>query len=283
MIYVIAGSEEDFKEYLKNKQLQLWDATFVNNPAQLEGLEIEEQYLHATQLGLARSDKSALFNAPKTLTPPQQRYFMKEKYIHRSEARQSTTEVKIGEECQKEVYDLALEIFQRYGLKSVMDVGCGGALKLINRFGKLKKNNLLGMDTPETFKWLLQKYPKRMWVESPVMEPVADWRIGKGDLFQGFDLMICADVIEHLAEPDNLMAFVLVTLPEFIVLSTPNRDLLQEMFADGPPRNPAHYREWTHEEFSKYTAYWLHDEYDVVAVKPVDGSGQALVLRRLEK
>jgi hypothetical protein len=39
--------------------------------------------------------------------------------------------------------------------------------------------------------------------------------------------------------------------PKLIVLSTPDRDLL-ERTPDGPPKNRAHVREWTMPEFYNY-------------------------------
>ena len=92
---------------------------------------------------------------------------------------------------------------------------------------------------------LEKKYPDRKWSTANFGD--------KWDLEQ--DVVICADVIEHLVDPDELIQFIKNLKFTFLVLSTPDRSLMYKRWQRGyygPPRNPAHVREWTRYEFLKY-------------------------------
>jgi SAM-dependent methyltransferase len=69
-----------------------------------------------------------------------------------------------------------------------------------------------------------------------------------------FDLIICADVIEHLVDPDVVLRWIrLFSKPTSrIVLSTPERDLRRGRRSLGPPENLGHVREWNSREFCAY-------------------------------
>ena len=82
------------------------------------------------------------------------------------------------------------------------------------------------------------KYPNKSWTDT--FEPI-----------QNMDVIIASDVIEHIGNPDELLDLIDVSKPKLIVLSTPNRDLLQKG-QDGPPKNTAHFREWSFDEFNRY-------------------------------
>jgi len=66
------------------------------------------------------------------------------------------------------------------------------------------------------------------------------------------DLVICADVIEHLPDPNQLLAFVKLLSPCNIIFSTPDRNLLRVGIHNGPPRDLAQVREWSMPEFRAY-------------------------------
>jgi hypothetical protein len=56
-------------------------------------------------------------------------------------------------------------------------------------------------------------------------------------------------------DPDQLLARVAAVAQKYIILSTPDRNLLYSLsspFYHGPPRNPWHIREWTYIEFELY-------------------------------
>lgn len=146
--------------------------------------------------------------------------------------------------CQDEVYAHARKLFDAAGYKSVIDVGTGSGFKLMKYF---KDAETLGTDIGENLRYVKKTYPDRKWKSVPFSKPV-----------QGFDLLICADVIEHIVDPDQLMKFIVGCKPQMVVISTPDRDNLQSMFADGPPKNLSHVREWTGPEFHAYMNQFLN-------------------------
>lgn len=69
------------------------------------------------------------------------------------------------------------------------------------------------------------------------------------------DVVICADVIEHVIDPQRLLDFIDECRFRHLVISTPARDLLYRPWAPrywGPPRNRTHQREWTRREFRAF-------------------------------
>ena len=137
-----------------------------------------------------------------------------------------------GPEWQREVYEKAAAIAQP-GWR-VLDFGCGSSEKLLFHF---QYYDTLGVDLPPTVDWLNSYYPKRRWLAS--WEP------------QPCDLLIAADVIEHLANPDWLLEYIALCAPRVAVISTPAREYLFPE-AQRRPTGPHHAREWTAEEFKKY-------------------------------
>jgi hypothetical protein len=142
-------------------------------------------------------------------------------------------------EWQDEVYQFANEIAGREQLASVCDVGCGSAFKLMKYFPEIQT---IGLDLEPTVRKLRNKYPNRRWL-------VCDFSIPPP--FSP-DLVICSDVIEHLADPNQLLEFVGNLRPRYIIFSTPDRNLFRIGSHNGPPRNPAHVREWSMPQFRAY-------------------------------
>ena len=73
------------------------------------------------------------------------------------------------------------------------------------------------------------------------------------------ELVICADVIEHLQNPDVIVEAIKKSGAKIAVISTPDRSLIPGGMS-GPPRNPHHVREWTMKEFDSY----LRQHFDVL-------------------
>jgi SAM-dependent methyltransferase len=175
-------------------------------------------------------------------------YFIHAGYRHRTEAiYYDDTENR--DQWQNEVYKFAREVFDQKNLKAVCDVGCGSGYKLVKYF---KDCNIIGLDAAKTCAWLRREYPHLTWMELGLKSPPS---------LQA-DLIIASDVIEHLLDPDDLLSYLAALNPRFIVLSTPDRNLLRAGTHNGPPRNPAHVREWSFVEFEAYIAsrfeVWEH-------------------------
>lgn len=155
---------------------------------------------------------------------------------------------------QKEVYLLAQKLMvHNPQWNSVIDIGCGSGYKLIKYLGSYET---IGVELPISLGHLHRTYPQR------------DWREYNDSLFATCspDLLICADVIEHVEEPDQFLEQLQLfqTVKKFI-FSTPDRELVRGPKDMGPPANLAHYREWTIKEFQKYLShFFLVEEISVV-------------------
>ena len=175
------------------------------------------------------------------------RYDIVPGYRHRAEPSYcNATATK--DDWQSEVYAYAAAAMDREGLCSVFDIGCGSAFKLVQFLGD---RQTIGFDVSETVRFLRERYPDRRW-------EVSDF--SAADHYPPPDLVVCSDVVEHVSDPDALMAFITALCPRRVVLSTPDRNLVYppgSRFLLGPPQNPTHLREWTFAEFARYAARHL--------------------------
>ncbi len=175
-------------------------------------------------------------------------YKIKQNYNHRKEYVQlDKTDLDSSDEFQKEVYQYARSLLNEHKLKTILDIGTGSGYKLVNNF---RDKKFVGLDLEPNLSFLKKKYPLFDWRLSDFNKPPE----GK------FDLIICSDVIEHLLNPDELLEFIKKIDFEFLVLSTPERSVIQELQRSfgwdvkesGPPCNVHHIREWSQEELKMY-------------------------------
>jgi hypothetical protein len=166
----------------------------------------------------------------------------------------------LKDEWQNEVYKAARTLADQHRLRTVLDIGTGSAYKLLKYFSG---EETLGMDLPPTVRWLRRTYPDRNWTDRFEPRP-------------GYRLALCADVIEHVPEPDQVLDLIERCQPELAVISTPDRSLLKRGH-DGPPGNKAHVREWTYDEFAHYIGrrFRIVDHF----ITNVQQSTQAIVAR----
>lgn len=153
------------------------------------------------------------------------------------------------DEWQNEVYAYAENILNKYSLNSIIDYGCGSGFKLIKYF---KNYDYLGLDLENTIKLINKK--NFISIEN------LDFNI----FYKKYDITICADVIEHVKDPDIILNNIKIINSKFIIFSTPDRSILYDennpLFL-GPPKNITHIREWTFEEFEKYI---LNNNFDII-------------------
>lgn len=143
---------------------------------------------------------------------------------------------------QLEVYLFALGLMVKNGFKTVADIGCGSGYKLVNY---LKDYDTVGVELAENVLFLKDKYPEQKWLES-------DFSL-KTEI--DADVIIFSDVIEHLVDPDLALNYIKNQHFKYLIISTPAREFVykaSELWSYGPPRNPAHQREWTMDEFRAY-------------------------------
>ncbi len=141
-----------------------------------------------------------------------------------------------------EVYLHALGLMKKHNFKSVIDIGCGSAYKLITYF---EEYQTVGLELPVNVEILKERYPEKRW---EVCNLTKDPELST-------DVVICSDVIEHLVDPDELITFIKTIDFKYLVISTPDRSLIHKPWKVkyyGPPKNKAHIREWTFHEFNKY-------------------------------
>ena len=169
-------------------------------------------------------------------------HFIHDGYQHR-QSYQHFDDTDLKDEWQREIYQLGSELCRKDGLPKVCDIGCGSGYKLLKYFSPLRT---LGIEVSPTYEWLLKRYPNRSWMKSDF----------HATLSEPYDLVIAADVIEHLLNPDELLRFIGRISFRYAILSTPDRDLLP-MAHYGPPSNPAHIREWSFAEFEAYIAEYF--------------------------
>lgn len=162
-------------------------------------------------------------------------YKINEHYVSRNQI-EFYDDTSNTDEWQDEVYQYARSIFDKNDFNSILDIGTGSGYKLCKYF---EKENTLGIDLPETVKFLKEKYPLKSWISNFKEQ-------------EGYDLIICSDVIEHLLDPDELLSIISKSKPKMIILSTPDRSLISKEFQNGPPKNVSHVREWSFEEFNNY-------------------------------
>lgn len=197
---------------------------------------------------------------------PRENYYIRTPYTSRRSV-EYLDERSGTDTYQREVYLLVRELASEYGLKSVLDIGCGGGYKLVNYLGHL---DIVGTEVSETVTWLKDRYPEREW-------QISDF---SATLPKRFDFILAADVIEHLPDPTMILDFVSRQDFQFLIISTPERNLLKNSGSrTGPPTNPNHIREWTLAEFNRFTSDYFDIVYHYVS-NPQQATQCAVAIRR---
>lgn len=148
---------------------------------------------------------------------------------------------------QDAVYARARELARANDYRSVADYGCGSGYKLMKYFGGF---HTVGYELEPSLSYLRSTYPEKKWA-APSNATIYG------------DMLICADVIEHVDNPVALLESFKSGPLRTIVLSTPALEILAERGESprlGPPNNESHLREWTTREFYDFVS--MH--FDVV-------------------
>lgn len=198
---------------------------------------------------LARVGKKIIFRLIGPLNrifQPSHLYNIKRGYHHAVFAENyNATETR--DEWQKEVYQLASQIWTKSNGSSVIDVGCGSGYKLLQYFASAPTT---GIEVEPTLSWLRQAYPDRKWLNFAELDPSQ----------LSADILICADVIEHLSHPDELLQFIQQIHFCKLIISTPEREAVAGKSDYGPPENTCHFREWNAAEFREYLSNFFQVE-----------------------
>jgi len=142
---------------------------------------------------------------------------------------------------QRHVYAWAAELIQDHGLRSVLDVGCGPGVKIREMIAS-RCEDITGVDQPSALAQARVHVPRATLVEADLERPGL-W------LGRRFDLVICADVVEHMVDPDPLMRVLLEHAGGLVLISTPERERERGRGCLESSK-PEHVREWSHAEFA---------------------------------
>ena len=146
---------------------------------------------------------------------------------------------------QYHVYRWAAELIQAHALSSLLDIGCGTGLKLQEHIVPVC-NDITGIDQPAGIQAAQKLNSPGMYIEVDLERPDLQFN-------RSFDLMVCADVVEHLLDPDPMMDMIkeLSTPQTLILFSTPDRARLHGKDCMASTK-PEHVREWTASEFASF-------------------------------
>lgn len=143
---------------------------------------------------------------------------------------------------QYHVYAWAASLITHRGLRSVLDVGCGPGVKLASLISPVC-NDIEGIDQATGVAAARR-------AGAPGRYTVVDLETCGMPAWRTFDLIICADVIEHLMDPDPALRLIrrFSHAGTLAVVSTPDRARLhgRECMAS---TKPDHVREWSAPEF----------------------------------
>lgn len=164
---------------------------------------------------------------------------------------------------QYSVYKYCKKLIKRKKLKSVLDIGCGTATKLMKLIYPECKD-ICGIDRKPIIHACKEKYNLDIFF-------VDDIENSKFILKKQFDLIICADVIEHLLDPDKLLSYIknYCHTDTYIIFSTPERDILRGKECNSAPLKSSkyeHIREWNSSEFVNYLN---HNNFKIITHKIV--------------
>lgn len=187
---------------------------------------------------------------------------IKEGYNHRTEAA-AFDDTPYKDQFQREVYMEVLKFVKENRLNSIIDIGCGSGYKLVRYLGKY---DIEGLEIEPTLSWLKKNYPHNKWVD-------------RVDPDKEYDVVICADVIEHLYDPTELLKMFSSMKATTFFISTPERDIVRGPEDMGPPRNETHFREWNTKEFVELVSDYL----EVKEVKITNQAHGTLMLRAIKK
>lgn len=99
-----------------------------------------------------------------------------------------------------DLYRFCKKLIKKLGLKSVLDIGCGSSLKLI-RIIYPECKEIYGIDIGLNRAFFRKTYGLNTFYDDDIESPQLV-------LDKKFDLIISADVIEHLENPDNLIKYI---------------------------------------------------------------------------
>jgi predicted TPR repeat methyltransferase len=162
------------------------------------------------------------------------------------------TDKRIGNSVfyQYYVYLIARLIAKIYYADTIIDIGCGPGVKTLKMLKPLAQR-LVGVDQESAINICKQQNTDAEFYVAN-LEDLQE-NLDALNMRSKFSLVVCADVIEHMQNPDNLLRYIREVANDkaWILISTPERDLLRGKDCL-TPENPSHIREWNRFELKKY-------------------------------
>ena len=158
-------------------------------------------------------------------------------------------------------YQYAAALMKQNGWERCLELGSGSGFKL-DKYIRPVAQRVVGIDLPHAVEYCKKMYPGIEWLSDDFDSPQAA-------LPEPFDLIISFDVIEHLINPELLLKKIKQYASPFtkILISTPERDLLNGKDNFGPPHNKLHVREWNQEELKQFL---LSEGFSIEMLKILD-------------
>lgn len=153
-----------------------------------------------------------------------------------------------GWEWQPDVYPHAAKLARDLAVTTIVDVGCGAARKLLRLADEF---TVIGIDRPCIVEQIAST--AGLWVGADLEQ---GGQLGFLNELGDAAVVVCSDVIEHLAHPEHLvddLAAVCNATGSVLVLSTPDRVRTRGPRHRGPSPNRGHVQEWALDEL----AAWL--------------------------
>lgn len=149
-----------------------------------------------------------------------------------------------GKVWQPHSYPIAAYLARVMHRHTLIDIGCGRAHKLMGYAPEFK---IVGVDFGDNIQYCKDHYPGEWWIEVDFERSLISF---DDHIFKNA-VIICADVIEHLANPSPILSglrYFAGFAP--ILFTTPDRLRMYGYDHDGEPTNPCHTREWRLEEMT---------------------------------
>jgi 2-polyprenyl-3-methyl-5-hydroxy-6-metoxy-1,4-benzoquinol methylase len=146
---------------------------------------------------------------------------------------------------QHYVYARAARLAREHACHTLLDVGCGVGEKVRIHLAPIVPEITL-LDQPSALALAAQRVPAATRIECDLETP-------PDSLGRAFDMILCADVLEHLLNPDAVLSLIRRACHPgtIVLLSTPERDR-ERGRACMASNKPEHVREWAMPEFAAY-------------------------------
>lgn len=157
----------------------------------------------------------------------------------------SASRIAAAGKYQYHVYRWARALALRHGLRAVVDVGCGTCAKLDAHLAGVCPSTA-GIDQASALRIAREQGTTARLIEADLERPaLSPWR--------AFDLVVCADVLEHLLDPDPTLDMIrsLAHPGTFVLFSTPDRERERGRACNASPK-AEHVREWSAPEFARF-------------------------------